>query len=75
MKKKNEDITVIITLYKTPKEKLINLIQYKNFKNILFDQESDISSKKNLKKILNFEFRYYSSKKNIGLSKSSNFLL
>jgi GT2 family glycosyltransferase len=75
MKKKNEDITVIITLYKTPKAKLINLIQYKNFKNILFDQESDISSKKNLKKILNFEFRYYSSKKNIGLSKSSNFLL
>ena len=75
MKKKNEDITVIITLYKTPKAKIINLIQYKNFENILFDQESDISSKKNLRKTLNFKFRYYSSKKNIGLSKSSNFLL
>ena len=49
MKKKNGDITVIITLYKTPKAKLINLIQYKNFKNILFEQESNFSSKKKLK--------------------------
>jgi len=75
MKKKNGDITVIITLYKTPKAKLINLIQYKNFKNILFEQESDNSSKKKIKKNLHFKFKYYSSKKNIGLSKSSNFLL
>ena len=75
MKKNNEDITVIITLYKTPKAKLINLIQYKNFKNILFNQESDTSLKDKLKKTLNFEFKYYSSKYNIGLSKSSNFLL
>ena len=63
MKKKNEDITVIITLYKTPKAKLINLIQYKNFKNILFDQESDDLSKKEIKKNLHFDFQYYSSKK------------
>ena len=46
MKKKNKDITVIITLYKTPISKLINLNQYKNFKNILFEQESDVLSKK-----------------------------
>ena len=75
MKKKNEDITVIITLYKTPIANLINLNQYKNFKNILFEQESNFSSKKKLKKNLHFEFKYFSSKKNIGLSKSSNFLL
>ena len=75
MKKKNEDITVILTLYKTPKEKLSNLNQYKNFKNILFAQESDDSFKKELKKNLDFKFDYYSSRKNIGLSKSSNFLL
>ena len=75
MKKKNEDITVILTLYKTPKEKLSNLNQYKNFKNILFAQESDDSFKKELKKNFDFKFDYYSSRKNIGLSKSSNFLL
>ena len=75
MKKKNEDITVILTLYKTPKEKLSNLNQYKSFKNILFAQESDDSFKKELKKNLDFKFDYYSSRKNIGLSKSSNFLL
>ena len=75
MKKKNEDITVIITLYKTPIANLINLNQYKNFKNILFEQESSVLTKKKLKKNLHFEFKYYSSKKNIGLSKSSNFLL
>ncbi len=33
MRKINQDITVILTLYKTPKTKLINLTQYKNFKN------------------------------------------
>ena len=75
MKKNNKDITVILTLYKTPKEKLINLTEYKNFKTILFNQESDKNYKKELKKYLNFKFRYYSSKKNIGLSKSSNYLL
>ena len=75
MKKKNEDITVILTLYKTPKEKISNLNQYKNFKNILFAQESDDSFKKELKKNFDFKFDYYSSRKNIGLSKSSNFLL
>jgi len=75
MKKKNKDITVIITLYKTPIENLINLNQYKNFKNILFEQESNFLSKKKLKKNLDLKFRYFSSKKNIGLSKSSNFLL
>jgi GT2 family glycosyltransferase len=75
MRKINQDITVILTLYKTPKTKLINLTQYKNFKNIFFEQESDGTLIKKLKKIFSFKFEYYSSKKNIGLSKSSNFLL
>ncbi len=75
MKKNNKDITVILTLYKTPKRKLINLTEYKNFKTILFNQESDKKYKKELKKHLNFEFKYFSSKNNIGLSKSSNYLL
>ena len=75
MKKRNKDITVILTLYKTPTKKLINLNEYKNFKTILFNQNSNTLYKKELKQILNFKFLYYSSKKNIGLSKSSNFLL
>tara|TARA_B110000444_G_C18719360_1_gene537678 strand:- start:249 stop:1073 length:825 start_codon:yes stop_codon:yes gene_type:complete len=75
MKKRNKDITVILTLYKTPKKKLINLNEYRNFKTILFNQNSNSSYKKELKKFLDFEFLYYSSKKNIGLSKASNFLL
>ena len=75
MKKNNKDITVIVTLYKTPIKKLYTLIQYKNFKNIIFNQESNSYFKKKLKKILGFEFRYYFSQKNIGLSKASNFLL
>ena len=74
-KNNNKNITVIITLYKTPKEKILNLIQYKNFKNIWFNQESNKSYKKKIKKIVGFEFKYYSDKKNIGLSKASNFLL
>jgi N-acetylglucosaminyl-diphospho-decaprenol L-rhamnosyltransferase len=75
MKKRNKDITVILTLYKTPTKKLINLNEYRNFKIILFNQNSNTFYKKELKQILNFKFLYYSSKKNIGLSKSSNFLL
>ena len=69
------DITVILTLYKTPKSKIKKLKQYKNFKTILFDQDSDGLIKNEIKKILNFNFKYYFSSKNIGLSKSSNFLL
>jgi len=69
------DITVILTLYKTPKKILKKLNQYKKYKLILFDQSSDGKFKKEISKILNFRFKYYSSSKNIGLSKSSNFLL
>ena len=72
---KHSDITVILTLYKTPKEKLKNLNHYKKYKIIFFDQESDGSFKNIIKYFFKSNFEYYSSKKNIGLSKSSNFLL
>ena len=71
----NNNISTIITIYKTPLEKLYNLRQYKNFNLILFEQNSNFNSKKKIKKILNFKFKYFFSKKNIGLTKSSNFLL
>jgi len=69
------NISTILTLYKTPLKKLNNLKQYKNFKLFLFEQEGSESSKKKIQKILKFKFKYYFSKKNIGLSKASNFLL
>lgn len=69
------DITVILTLYKTPHDKLKNLEQYKTFKTIIFEQEGGNNSKKKIEKNLSFKPKYYFSKKNIGLSKSSNFLL
>lgn len=71
----NSKITAILTLYKTPLSKLNNLSQYKDLNPVFFDQQTSGKSRKILKKKLNFNFRYYFSKKNIGLSKSSNFLL
>ena len=70
-----KNISTILTLYKTPLNKLNNLKQYKDFKLLLYEQEGSKFSEKKLKKILKFKFRYYFSKKNIGLSKASNFLL
>ena len=70
-----KNISTILTLYKTPLSKLNNLKQYKDFKLLLFEQEGSKFSEKKLRKILMFKFKYYFSKKNIGLSKASNFLL
>jgi len=75
MKKNYKDITVILTLYKTPINKLDNLRNYENYKIIIFDQGKNNYAKKYLKNKLNLNFKYYNSKKNIGLSKASNFLL
>ena len=69
------NISTILTLYKTPLNKLNNLKQYKDFQLFLFEQEGSRYSKKKIQKILKFKFRYYFSKRNIGLSKASNFLL
>ena len=71
----SSDITVILTLFKTPEKKIRQLNQYKNYKMILFDQVGSLDNKKKLKKILKYEFEYYFSSKNLGLSKASNFLL
>ena len=71
----NNKITVILTLYKTPNEKLNNLNCYKKFPLIIFEQEGSIESKKKIKKNLNRNFKYFYSNKNIGLSRASNFLL
>ncbi len=70
-----KEISTIITLYKTPINKIKNLERYKNFNLLLFNQDSQSVDEKKIKKILKFDFKYFYSKKNIGLSKSSNFLL
>lgn len=71
----NNNITVITTIYKTSYQKIKLLSQYKNFKVIIFEQDAKKNSKYNIKKISRIKFDYYSSNKNIGLSKSSNYLI
>ena len=71
----SKDVSVIITLYKTPTERLKSLIQYKKYPIIIFDQDPEKDSKEKINKILNLGFDYYYSKKNVGNSKSTNFLL
>lgn len=75
LKNAEEDISIIITLYKTPIENIRLLNQYKNFKVLIFNQSEEYDSKKRLDDILKFNFEYYSSKKNLGNSKSNNILL
>ena len=47
----DKNISVIITLYKTPPNKLQNLKQYENYNLIIFDQNTK-SNKKTISKIL-----------------------
>ena len=49
------DLTIIITLYKTPIDKLKTLNQYKNYPILIFDQETENNSK-NISNILTSEF-------------------
>ena len=70
-----KDISVIIPLYKTPLFQLKKFIQYKGFKLFFLSQQPDPVEKDFLKKLLKKKFTYYSIKKNIGLSRASNFLL
>ena len=51
MKKNYKDVTIILTLYKTPLNKLSNLYNYRNYKIIVFDQEGEDKTKIFLKKI------------------------
>ena len=71
----NKDISIIVILFKTPLEKIESLKQYKNFNLIIYEQSVKFSSKKKIKDILGFDFKYFSSNKNIGLSKAVNFLI
>ena len=70
----DKNISVIITLYKTPINNLQLLKQYENYNLIIFDQDTK-SNKKTISAILKKKFRYFYSKKNIGLSKATNFLI
>lgn len=69
------DLTVIISLYKTPENQLQNLSSYKNLKTLVLDQcpEKDIEVR--LLNIIGKNLKYYKINKNLGLSKSANFLL
>ena len=71
----DKDITVIITLYKTPDYRLNSLNQYKNYKVLIFEQSSNKNLKKRIESNSKIKFKYYYSKENIGLSKATNFLL
>ncbi len=72
---KFNDISVIILLYKTPKKLLKNLLNYKNFKILIFDQSYDLKTKKILQNLLP-KIEYYGlSKKNYGFAKAQNFLI
>lgn len=71
----SKNISIITTIYKTPLTKIVNLRNYKGFKTFVFEQEGRVDSRKTISKKLNLKFEYFFSKKNIGLSKSSNFLL
>lgn len=70
-----KDITIILTLFKTPKKKILGLKQYKNFKIIIFVQSADKHFKKYIKKYCDIKFKFFYSNKNIGLSKATNFLI
>ena len=71
----SEDITVILTLFRTQEKNIRQLNQYKNCKLFIFDQASNLNDKKRLEEVLKIDFKYFSSSKNLGLSKASNFLL
>jgi len=70
-----KNITTIITLYKTPLEKLKNLKQYDDFNLKIFEQEGSLFLKKKLQILLKRKFEYIYSSKNVGLPKASNILL
>ena len=68
------NLSIVITLFKTPIDKLKTLNQYKNHHILIFDQ----GTKNNLEQIaknLDAKFEYFYSEKNLGLSKSTNFLI
>ncbi len=69
-----DNLSIIITLFKTPADKLKILNQYKNYPILIFDQATKDNSEL-ISKNLNAEFEYFYSEKNLGLCKSTNFLI
>ena len=72
---KHNDITVLILLYKTPKNLISNILAYKDFKILILDQSNDKKTKKFLK--ISFQkINYYGlTNKNKGFAKAQNFLI
>ena len=68
------DLSIVITLFKTPVDKLKTLNQYKNHTILIFDQATKNNSEQ-ISKTLDSEFEYFYSEKNLGLCKSTNFLI
>ena len=50
-----KNLSIIITLYKTPSKMLNNLVQYKDFKLFIFDH--DIQNNKRNKGKISFEYK------------------
>lgn len=67
-------ISIIIVLYNTPKSQLRKLIQYKDFKLLIFDQGKN-NNFKIISKLIKSNFEYFHSNKNLGLAKATNFLI
>ena len=63
----NKNISVILTLYKTPIEKICNLNFYKNFPLIIFENEGSLYSKKKLGKSLKETLSIFIQKKILDL--------
>ena len=68
------NLSIIITLFKTPLNRLKILNQYKNYPILIFDQETKNNSE-HISKIINAKFEYFHSNNNLGLCKSTNFLI
>ena len=69
-----KNLSIIITLYKTPSKMLNNLVQYKDFKLFIFDHDIQ-NNKSKISSILKKKFYYNFSKYNVGLSRATNFLI
>ena len=68
------NLSIIITLFKTPLNRLKILNQYKNYPILIFDQETKNNSEQ-ISKIIDVNFEYFHSNNNLGLCKSTNFLI
>tara|TARA_A100001035_G_scaffold273430_1_gene263965 strand:+ start:45 stop:836 length:792 start_codon:yes stop_codon:yes gene_type:complete len=71
----SSNISIIIVLYKTNLNRIKYLNKIKNHSLLIFEQKTYKSREKQIKKYLNFKFKYFYSKKNIGLSKAMNYLI